>query len=226
MKTKILARCGSCAIFMFLTAGSIFAYTPQFYVGGRVGMGPVFGSDGTVLGGNLNPIQFDWQVTRFLALGTGIGFYFDPGKKYTALRQTDLNAGITETYSNMEIHMVFPLLVKATFGFGIFLFEFGGGVYAAPVLMSTMVERTNDNGYTIAESYGKNLFSSEINVPFGVISSGIFGVRVGRGVIFLDLSYLRDFSEVTVKFNDEKIGNHLWNTFAVNIGYKHGFLSN
>ena len=46
MKTKILAT------FLFLAVGSIFAETPQFYIGGRVGMGPIFGSDGTVLGGN------------------------------------------------------------------------------------------------------------------------------------------------------------------------------
>ena len=234
MQAKILAcslrrvSCAhrvSCVIFLFLAAGSIFANTPQFYVGGRAGMGPIFGPDGTVLGGNLNPVQFDWQVARFLSLGTGMGFYFGPETKYAALKQTDPNAGIIETYSNMETHMVFPLLVKATFSSDIFLFEFGGGVYAAPVLMNTMVERTNDNGYTVAESYGKNLFSAKKNNPFGVIASGVFGIKIGRGVIFSDLSYLRDFAEVTVKFNDEKIGNHLWNTFAINIGYKHGFLS-
>jgi len=218
MKAKILT------IFLFLAAGNIFAQTPQLYIGGRAGMGPIFGSDGTVLGGNLNPIQVNWQVTEFLALETGMGFYFGPETKYTALKQTDPNAGIFETYSGMETHMVFPLLGKATFNSGIFLYEFGGGIYVAPVLMNTRVERTNENGYSVAESYGKNLFSAEINTPFGVMVSCTFGVKVGRGVIFMDLGYLRDFSEVTVKFNEEKIGNHLCSTFTVNIGYKHGFL--
>jgi len=219
MKNRMLV------IILFLTAGSVFAQTSQFYIGGRAGMGPIFGSDGVILGGNLNPIQIDWQVSKFFALGTGMGFYFGPETKYTALKQTDPNAGMFETYSGMETHMVFPLLGKATLNSGILLFEFGGGVYAAPVLMNTMVERTNDNGYTVAEGYGKNLFSTELKTPLGVIASGIFGVKAGQGVIFLDISYLRDFSEVIVKFNNEKIGNHLWSTFTVNIGYKHGFLS-
>jgi len=210
------------AFILFLTAGTIFAQIPQLYVGGRAGLGPVFGPDGTVLGGNLNPIQLDWQITEFLALGTGIGFYFGPETKYSAPKQTDPDSGIFETYSGTETHMVFPLLVKATFRQRIFLMEFGGGLYVAPVLMNTRVERTNDNGYTVGEGYGKNLFSAS-NSPFGYMASGSFGVKIHRGIVFLDLGYLRDFSEVTVKFKNEKIGNHLWNILAINVGYKHGF---
>jgi hypothetical protein len=210
---------------LFFVAGSIFAQTPQLYIGGKAGLGPVFGSDGTVLGGNINPIQIDWQINKFLALGTGMGFYFGPETKYTAPQQTDPGSGIMETYSGMETHMVFPLFLKATFRPSVFLIELGGGVYVAPVLMNTRVERTNENGYTVAEGYGKNLFSAKANNPFGFSASGSFGVKVGRGIIFLDLSYLRDFSEVTVIFNDEKIGNHIWNILAINIGYKHGLLS-
>jgi hypothetical protein len=217
--------------FLLFVAGSIFAphtsfaQTPQLYIGGRAGLGPIFGPDGTVLGGNLNPLQIDWQIIKFLAIGTGIGFYFAPVTKYTAPKQTDLGSGIMETYSGMETHMVFPLLLKATHRPGIFLFEIGGGLYVAPVLMNTTVERTNDNGYTVGEGYGKNLFSVDHNSPFGFIASGCFGVKAGKGIIFLDLSYLRDFSEITVNFKDVKLGHHLWNMLAFNIGYKHGLLS-
>ena len=217
MKIKMII-----AILLLTTAG-IFAQSPRFYAGGRGGLGPVFGSDGTVLGGNINPVQIDWQAAGFLALETGMGFYFGPETKYTALKQTDPESGIKETYSCMETHMVFPLLLKAVLRPGIFHIEIGGGLYVAPVLMNTMVDRTNENGYTVAEGYGKNLFSAEINIPFGVTTSGSFGVKVGHGIIFLDVSYLRDFSEVTVKFNDKSIEKHLWNILAVNIGYKHGF---
>ena len=217
MKTRIIA------IFLLILADSIFAQTPRLYIGGKAGLGPIFGSDGTVLGGNLNPIQIDWQAAGFLALETGLGFYFGPETKYTAQKQTDPGSGITETYACMETHMVFPLTVKATFRPSIFLVEIGGGLYVAPVLMNTRVERTNENGYTVAEAYGKALFSAKHNNPFGFIASTNFGVNIGWGVIFLDLSYLRDFSEVTVKFNDDIVGNHLWNTLAINIGYKHGF---
>lgn len=218
MKTRTIA------VFLFLAAGSIFAQTPQLYVGGRAGLGPIVGPDGIVLGGNLNPIQIDWQAAKFLALETGMGFYFGPEAQYTAPKQTDSGSGIMETYVGMETHMVFPLIVKAVFRPGIFLLEIGGGAYVAPVLMNTMVERTNDNGYTVAEAYGKRLFSASHN-PFGFMVSGSFGVNIGRGVLFLDLGYLRDFSEVNIQFNDVNIGNHLWNIVAVNIGYKYGFLS-
>jgi len=219
MKKRIIA------CILFLAASTIFAQIPQLYIGGQAGLGPIMGPNGTVLSGNLNPIKLSWQVIQHLALETGMGFYFGPETKYTALKQTDPDSGIMETYSGMETHLIFPLLVKATFRPGIFLLEFGGGAYVAPVLMNTRVERTNDNGYTVAEGYGKNLFSVNSNNPFGFIVSTGFGVRIGRGVIFLDIGYLRDFSEVTVKFKDEEIGNHLWNIHAINIGYKHGFLS-
>ena len=91
--------------------------------------------------------------------------------------------------------------------------------------MNTTVERTNDNGYTVGEGYGKNLFTADHDNLFGFIVSGSFGVKAGKGILFLDLSYLRDFSELTVNFKGEKIGQHLWNLFAVNIGYKHGFFA-
>ena len=218
MKTRTVA------IILFLMAGSIFAKTPQLYIGSKAGLGPVFGSDGTVLGGNLNPIQFNWQMTNLLALETGMGFYFGPETKYTAPKQTDPDSGIMETYSGMETHMVFPLLLKATLKLtNIFLLEFGGGLYISPVLMNTRVERTNENGYTVAEGYGKNLFSANHN-PFGFIASSSLGVKIFNGVIFLDIGYLRDFTKVTVKFNDKDIGNHIWKMLAINIGYKHGFL--
>ncbi|MCL2478148.1 MAG: hypothetical protein FWF22_01510 [Treponema sp.] len=211
------------AIILFFIAGSIFAQVPRLYVGGKAGLGPLFLQDGTDLGGNINPVQLGWQMNSSFLLETGMGFYFGPETKYTAPKQTDPGSGIMETYSGMETHMLFPLVVKATLRPGNFLVEFGGGLYVAPVLMSTGVERTNDSGYTVTEGYGKNLFSAETDNPFGFIVSGSFGVRIGHGVIFLDLGYLRDFSEVTVKFNDVSIRNNLWNILAVNVGYKYGF---
>jgi hypothetical protein len=211
--------------------GSIFAQVPEselwknkiLYIGGSFGLGPVTGPDGTVLGGNLSPIQLDWQITKFFSLGSGLNFYFAPKIKYTALKQTDPDSGILETYAGMETHILFPLLLQFTYRPGIFSIELGGGLYAAPVVMNTTVERTNDNGYVVGEAYGKNLFSVDRNNPFGFVVSGSFGVKVGQGILFLDLSYLRDFSDITIKFKDEKAGHHLWNMFAVNIGFKYGF---
>ena len=42
----------------------------------------------------------------------------------------------------------------------------------------------------------------------------------------MNMRYLRDFSEVTVKFKDDKTGSHLWNMIGFNIGYKYGFFTN
>jgi hypothetical protein len=209
---------------LFFVVGSIFAQSPQLYIGGKFGLGPIMEQDGSVLGGNLNPIQLDLKIAKFFAIATGMGFYFAPQISQTALKQTDPDSGIMETYAGMETHMVFPLILKVNFKPSIFFIEFGGGLYVSPVLMNTTVERTNDNGYTISEAYGKKLFQAHHPNPFGFIASGSFGVTIGKGIIFLDLSYLRDFSEVTIKFNDKKIDHHLWNMLAVNIGYKHGFL--
>ena len=220
-------------IILLFVVGSMFAQVPEsglwkdriLYIGGKGGIGPTFGPDGTVLGGNLTPLMIDWQITDFLAIGSGLNFYFGPKSRYTAPKQTDPSSGILETYVGMEAHIVFPLILQYTFRPGIFLIEIGGGLYVAPVVMNTMVERTNDNGYTVEEGYGKNLFSADQNNPLGFLLSGSFGAKVGQGILFLDLSYLRDFSEVTVKFKDEKTGHHRWNILAVNIGYKYGFLS-
>jgi len=200
-----------------------FAQEKILYIGGSFGLGPIMGPDGTVLGGNLSPLLVNWQMTRLLALGTGMNFYFGPQTKYTALKQTDPDSGILETYNGMETHIIFPLLLEATFRPNIFSIEFGGGLYAAPVVMNTTVERTNDNGYTISEGYGKRLFTSDHNNPLGFIVTGSFGAKVGQGILFLNMRYLRDFSEIIIKFNDEKIGRHLWNMFGFNIGYKYGF---
>jgi len=220
-------------VFMIAMTGSIFAQvlpddlwkSKRLYIGGSFGLGPIIGSDGTVLGGNLSPLQVNWQMTKLLALGTGMNFYFGPQSKYTAPKQTDPNSGLLETYNGMETHIIFPLLLEATFRPSIFSIEFGGGLYVAPVVMNTTVERTNDNGYTISEGYGKNLFTSDSNNPFGFIVTSSFGVKVGKGILFLNMRYLRDFSEVTVKFNNQKIGSHLWNMVGFNIGYKYGFFS-
>ena len=210
---------------LLLGSGIIFAQTPQLYVGGKAGLGPIMGSDGTVLGGNLTPLEVGWQITEFLSLGSSVNFYFGPQTKHTALKQTDTSSGIMETYSCMETHILFPLILQYTYRPTPFSFEFGGGLYVAPVVMNTTVERTNDNGYTVGEGYGKNLFSADQDNPFGFIVTGSFGVKVGKGIIYFNTSFLRDFSEVTVKFNDNKIGSHLWNILAFNVGYKHGFLS-
>ena len=214
-------------------SGSIFADVPQdelwknkiLYLGGSFGLGPIFGSDGTALGGNINPLQIDWQITKFLSLGTGLNLYFGPQTKHTAPKQTDPLSGEMETYSGVETHIMFPLILKYTYRPGIFSFELGGGIYVSPTTISTMVEHTNENGYTTAEGYGKKLFSIESDNPFGFIINSNFGVKVGQGILFLDLRYLRDFSEITFKFNDEKIGNHLWNMLGINIGYKYGFFN-
>ena len=216
---------------LFFIAGSVFPQIPSdqgtgfaLYIGGKAGLGTIPGPDGTVLGGNLNPVQIEWQMAKFLNIGTGMGFYFAPESRRTAPKQTDPDSGILETYAGMETHIVFPLILRYTYRPGMFSFEAGGGLYIAPVVMNTTVERTNDNGYTVGEGYGKNLFSAGQNNPFGFIVSGSIGVKVGKGTIFFDTSYLRDFSEVTVKFNGEETGQHLWNLLAFNIGYKHGFL--
>ena len=233
MKKKYL----TCLI--FLAVGSLFASSALLaqvpksdlwknkilYAGGSAGLGPIMGNAGIALGGNINPLQLDWQMTRFLALGSGFDLYLAPKTKHTALKQTDPGSGIMETYVGMEARMLFPLQLRLTFRPGVFSFELGGGIYAAPVRIITMVERTNDNGYTVSESYGKNLFSAERSNPFGFIASGSFGFKAGQGILFLDVGYLRDFSEVTIKFNDEKIGKHLWNMLAINIGYKYGFFN-
>lgn len=233
-----MKKCSFIYIF-FLVAGSIFMplslaaqvqqeeswKNKKLYVGGSFGLGPIIGSDGTVLGGNLSPLQLNWQFTEYIALGTGLNFYFGPETKYTAPKQTDTSSGLMETYAGMETHMVFPLILEATFRPRIFSIEFGGGLYASPVLMNTTVERTNDTGYTIGEAYGKNPFKASSSNPFGLILTGSFGVKVWQGILFLDLNYLRDFSEVIVQFNGEKIGSHLWQTLAVNIGFKYGFFS-
>lgn len=221
-------------VLVFLATGSIFAQVPQsdmwknkiLYVGGSGGLGPIMGPDGISLGGNLSPIQLNWQITNFLALGSGLNFYFGPKTKHTALKQTDPASGIMETYGGMETHIVFPLLVEFTYRPRIFSIEIGGGLYAAPVAINTTVERTNDNGYTVSEGYGKNLFRASRNNPFGFIVSGSFGVKIGQGILFLDVNYLRDFSEITVKFSDdEKTGSHLWNMATFGIGYKYGFFN-
>ena len=226
-----------CLIFLVMgitfTSSDLFAQVPEsdlwknkiLYVGGSAGLGPIMGQGGTNLGGNLSPLKLDWQMTRFLSLGTGLNFYFAPKAKHTALKQTDPGSGILETYTGMETHIIFPLLLQFAYRPGVFSIEIGGGIYVAPVTMNTMVERTNDNGYTFSESYGKNLFSAERNNPFGFVASGSFGVKVGQGILFMDLNFMRDFSEITVKFNDEKIGRHLWNMLALNIGYKYGFFN-
>jgi hypothetical protein len=194
------------------------------YVGGSWGLGPIIGPDGTVLGGNLTPVQLDWQMTKFLALETKMSFYFGPQAKHTASKETDPGSGITEIYSGTETHIVFPLLLKLTLKPGIFSFDLGGGFYVAPAVMNTAVERTNDNGYTVSEAYGKNLFKLERDNPFGLIAAGSAGVKAGQGILFLDVSYLRDFSRTTIKFKDKNIGQHLWNTLAIDIGFKYGFL--
>ena len=214
-------------------AGSIFAQIPQedlwknkrLYLGGSFGLGPIMGSDGTVLGGNLTPLQLNWQMAKYLSLGTGLNFYFGPQTKYAAPKQTDPNSGILETYSGMETLIIFPLLIEWTLRPNNFSIEFGGGLYVSPVVMNTTLERTNDNGHTISEGYGKNLFTAGRNNPFGFIATSSFGVKIGRGILFLNVRYLRDFSEITVKFNDIKIGSHLWNMIRFNIGYKYGFFS-
>ena len=214
------------AYILFLVAGSIYAQTPLFYIGGSAGLGPaVMGQNGTVLGGNLSPLQFDWQITKFLALGSGLNCYFGPQSSYVAPKQTDPNSGMLETYAGMETHILFPLLLEFTLRPGIFSIELGGGLYAAPVVMNTTIERTNDNGYTVGEAYGKKLFSAERDNPFGFAVNSSIGVKIAQGILFFNLGYLRDFSEITVKFNNEKIGHHLWTMFAFDIGYKHGFLS-
>ena len=213
-------------VFLFVfAAGICFAQSPRFYIGGRAGLGPVMGNDGTSVGGNLNPLQFDWQINKYLVLETGLGFYFSPQMKHTALKQTDTASGLMETYAGMETHIVFPLLLKAGFRPGIFSIELGGGLYAAPVAMNTTVERTNNNGFTVSEAYGKKLFSARRNNPFGFAASASLGVKAGRGIIFFDLSWLREFSELSVYFNDHFLGSHLWNIFAFNIGFKYGFFS-
>ena len=220
-------------VIVIAVSSSIFAQVPEdelwknkiLYVSASAGLGPIFGSDGTVLGGNLSPIHVDWQITRFLSLGTGLNFYFSSQAEYTAPKQTDTASGIVETYGGMEAHILFPLLLKYNYRPGIFSFEIGGGPYVAPVAMNTTVKRTNDNGYTVSEGYGKNLFSVGRNNPFGFVASGSFGVKVWQGILFLDLRYLMDFAETTVKFNGEKIGEHRWNMLAFNIGYKYGFFN-
>ena len=212
--------------------GKIFAQVPQeelwknkvFYVGGSAGLGPIFGPDGTVLGGNLSLPQFNWQIKPFLALGTGLNFYFAPKTYYTAPKQTDPDSGILETYAGLETHILFPLFLEFTYRPSIFSIEVGGGLYAAHVTMNTTVERTNDNGYTVSEGYGKDLFKAERNNPFGFIARAGFGVNVGPGILFLDTRYLLDFSEITVKFRDEKAGYHHWNMLAFNLGYTYGFM--
>ncbi|MCL2138262.1 MAG: hypothetical protein FWH41_01895 [Treponema sp.] len=214
-------------------AGSVLAQVPQedlwknkaLYAGASAGLGAILGPDGTVLGGSLSPLRLDWQAAKYFSLGTGLNFYFAPRSKYTAPKQTDPESGIMETYAGMETHILFPLLFNFTYRPGIFSVEIGGGPYVAPVTMNTTVERTNDNGYTVNEGYGKNLFTAESGNPFGFIVNGSFGVNVGRGILFLDIGYLRDFSRTTVKFKDEKIGDHLWNILAFNIGYKYGFFN-
>ena len=84
--------------------GSVDAQVPQnelwknkvLYVGGSWGLGPIFGPDGTVLGGNLSPIQLDWQMTKFLSFGAGLHFYFGPQINHTAPKQTNPGSGIME----------------------------------------------------------------------------------------------------------------------------------
>jgi hypothetical protein len=112
-----------------------------------------------------------------------------------------------------------PVLLKLDLHWKRIMFQPQAGFYLNFGLGDLSYE-DNDNSY-----YGPSLGSGDLEYSsplFGAMLGGAFGVRIGRGYLFLDIRYAVDLGKTEVKSEGIKFER---GTAMVNLGYQYYFRS-
>jgi hypothetical protein len=115
-----------------------------------------------------------------------------------------------------------PVLLKLDLHWRRIMFQPQAGLYLNFGLGDLEYDREYYDGSTYPYDFS-NSDSTEYSSPlFGLMFGGAFGVRIGRGYLFLDLRYAVDLGEIKIDVDGSK-----WNRDAVmlNLGYQYYFRS-
>jgi hypothetical protein len=122
----------------------------------------------------------------------------------------------TDSYNSKSL--MFPVTVKFPLEFEPYIVSpFAGAYFIMP--LGQMEVATTEEGKT-GGSY-EYAYSMQLGLTFGVD----FGVRLGPGILFLDLRYNADLGKTMVQMPDGTLFEYNRNMFSFSIGYELAFLN-
>jgi TolB-like protein len=147
----------------------------------------------------------EYFINEIFSLQTGILYTTDT---MTIERQTTV-----EEFASKSL--VIPLLAGINFYPSIFVLGVYGGLYMdIPA-----------GGLRYRDNYTRTDVNTARNVLFGYAAGGNAGIKLGSGIVFLDVRYMGNFTNAKAAIHTNSVEIYKRNIIAFGIGYKIGFIN-
>jgi hypothetical protein len=138
------------------------------------------------------------------------------GPKFNLLEDEIRYIYYTDSYNSKSL--MFPVTLKFPLAFEPYMVTPFGGVYLALPLGQMELETTNTTGKSGTFEYG-------LTMALGITVGVDLGMRLGPGVLFLDLRYGGDFGETIIQMDDGTTRSYKRAMLSFSIGYELAILN-
>jgi hypothetical protein len=165
-------------------------------------------------------LHFGFRFLSFMSVQAELIFTQDRapfrGPKFNITDEEIRYIYYTDSYSSKSL--MFPLTLKFPLVFAPFLVTPFGGPYLALPLGRMNLETTNTTGNDGSFAYG-------LTMALGITVGVDLGVRLGPGILFLDLRYSGDFGETIIQMDDGSTRSYKRAMMSFSLGYELAFLN-
>jgi hypothetical protein len=163
--------------------------------------------------------QFAVQFNRFIAVQTEVMASADSAGVSRSEQETDGSGAVLYTYDTLYAFnsrsLLIPLLIKPTIRPGIYSFSLFGGIYFSVPL----------GKMDYSDSFSGDKGSSAVGPELGWEVGGSAGIKVGPGVLFADLRFLKDFDATKIQSGGKIIEVYKRAMAAFSLGYEIGSMN-
>jgi hypothetical protein len=200
----------------------------RLYVGLRPGVSLHFyDTDGAYFNG-INPksgLSFDFavqaavQLHRYFSVQTELILTADSIAVSRNLDAFDEYNNFLYNYTTANVlssrSLLIPVLAKGTLRPSVFSINGLAGLYFSIPL--------GQAGWT--DSFYGTSASGDISTSVGFAAGGSFGIKIGSGLLFLDIRYMADFTKTKIELPEISADVYRRSMLAFGIGYKMGYIA-
>jgi hypothetical protein len=165
-------------------------------------------------------LQFGFRFLSFMSVQAEVIFTQDQapfrGPKFNMLDEEIRYIYYTDSYTSKSL--MIPLTLKFPMAFDPYMVTPFGGIYLALPLGQMSLETSNPNGKSGVFEYG-------LTMGLGLTIGVDLGLRLGPGILFLDLRYSGDFGDTIIQMDDGTTRSYNRKMLSFSIGYELALLN-
>jgi hypothetical protein len=160
-------------------------------------------------------LQFGFRFLSFMSIQAEAIFTQDQAPfrapKFNMLDDEIRYIYYTDSYNSKSL--MFPVTLKFPLAFEPYMVTPFGGIYLALPLGQMSLETSNINGKNGTFEYG-------LTMGLGLTMGVDLGLRLGPGVLFLDIRYSGDFGDTVIQMDDGTTRSYNRKMLSFSIGYE------